>query len=158
MVPVTLLVVVTALAFGPWVGSACSIVASLGSASISYGIGHALWRDAVRRLGGRRLNRLNHALARRSILAVVLVRLVPVAPFTIVNLVAGSSHVSFRDYFLGSAVAMSPGIVVISVLAQSAGATVRNPSAGGVAIVVVLAVAFVATVTWVRRKLRQKQS
>jgi phosphatidylserine/phosphatidylglycerophosphate/cardiolipin synthase-like enzyme/uncharacterized membrane protein YdjX (TVP38/TMEM64 family) len=157
MVPVTLLCVLTALAFGAWVGWACSVVASLLSASISYGLGHVLWRDAVRRLGGRRLNRLSRAFARRGILAVVLVRLVPVAPFPIVNLVAGSSHVRFRDYLLGSAVGMSPGIAIISVLTTSAGATVRNPSPGRVAWVVALAVAFVATVTWVRRKFRPKR-
>jgi hypothetical protein len=53
---------------------------------------------------------------------------------------------------------MSPGIAIISILAQSAGATVRDPSLGRVALVAVLAVAFVASMTWVRGKLRQKQS
>jgi uncharacterized membrane protein YdjX (TVP38/TMEM64 family) len=110
----------------------------------------------VRRLGGRRLNRVSRTLAKRSILAVVFVRIVPVAPFTIVNLVAGSSHVSFRDYFLGSAMAMSPGIVIISVLAESAGATIRRPSWGGATFVILLALAFVAVVAWIRRKLQQK--
>jgi phosphatidylserine/phosphatidylglycerophosphate/cardiolipin synthase-like enzyme/uncharacterized membrane protein YdjX (TVP38/TMEM64 family) len=157
MVPVTLLVVCAALAFGPALGSVCSIVGSLASASISYGLGHALWRDAVRRLGGRRLNRVSRTLAKRSILAVVFVRVVPVAPFTIVNLVAGSSHVSFHDYFLGSAMAMSPGIVIISVLAESAGATIRRPSWGSATFVVLLALAFVAVVAWLRRKLQQKE-
>jgi phosphatidylserine/phosphatidylglycerophosphate/cardiolipin synthase-like enzyme/uncharacterized membrane protein YdjX (TVP38/TMEM64 family) len=157
MVPVTLLVVLAALAFGPWIGSACSIVSSLASASISYGLGQILWRDAIRRLGGGRLNRLSRAFAKRGILAVVLVRLVPVAPFTIVNLVAGSSHVSFRDYLLGSALGMSPGIVIISALATSAGAAVRDPSAGRVTWMVVLAAAFVAAVTWIRHRFRQRQ-
>lgn len=158
MVPVTLLVVLTSLAFGPWVGTACSMAGSLSSASISYALGQVLWRDAIRRLGGNRLNRLSRALAKRSILAVVVVRIVPVAPFTIVNLVAGSSHVSFRDFFLGSVFAMSPGIVIISLLAESAATTVRDPTWGRVALVVILFVAVLATATWVRHKLQQRES
>jgi uncharacterized membrane protein YdjX (TVP38/TMEM64 family) len=158
MVPVTLLCALTALAFGTWLGSVCSIVGSLISASISYGLGRVLWRDSVRRLGGRRLDRLSRAFAKRGILAVALVRLVPVAPFTIVNLVAGASHVVFRDYFLGSLFAMSPGIVVISLLTTSAGATLRDPTPARVALVSALALAFVATLIWMRRKLRRKAS
>lgn len=157
MVPVTLLVVLTSLAFGPWVGATCSIVGSLTSASISYGLGNVLWRDAVRRMGGRRLNRLSRALAKRGIVAILFVRLVPIAPFTIVNLVAGSSHVSFRDFFLGSVFAMGPGIVIISVLAESAAATIREPSLGRVIAVTLAGVAFIAAATWLRNKLRRTQ-
>ena len=40
------------------------------------------------------------------------VRLVPVAPFTIVNLLAGAGHVRFRDFMIGTAVGMTPGIIL----------------------------------------------
>jgi uncharacterized membrane protein YdjX (TVP38/TMEM64 family) len=116
-----------------------------------------LWRDALRRLGGARLNRISRAFAKRGILGVALVRLVPVAPFTLVNLAAGASHVLFRDYVLGSALAMTPGIVVISVLATSAGTTIREPTPGRIAWVVALAIAFLGTVIAVRRALLRRQ-
>ncbi len=157
MVPVTLLCALAALGFGAWLGSACSIVASLISAILSYGLGRMLWRDAVRRLGGPRLNRISRAFARRGILGVAFVRLVPVAPFTLVNLAAGASHVLFRDYVFGSALAMTPGIVVISVLATSAGTTIREPTPGRIAWVVALAIAFLGTVIAVRRALLRRQ-
>ncbi len=40
-------------------------------------------------------------------------RLIPVAPFSIVNLLAGTSHVPLRQFLLGTLLAMGPGIVLI---------------------------------------------
>ena len=43
------------------------------------------------------------------------VRNLPVAPFTIVNMVAGASHIKLGDFLLGTALGMAPGIVAIMV-------------------------------------------
>ena len=40
---------------------------------------------------------------------VITLRIVPVAPFTVVNLVAGASHISFRDFALGTLLGMLAG-------------------------------------------------
>jgi hypothetical protein len=74
------------LALGPLPGFVYGLIGSLSGAALTYGIGHALGRDAVRRLAGSRLNSLSRRLARRGLLAV---RVIPVAPCTVVNLVAG---------------------------------------------------------------------
>ena len=38
------------------------------------------------------------ALAKRGLLTMLAVHIIPVAPFTIINLVAGASHIRFRDF------------------------------------------------------------
>jgi phospholipase D1/2 len=65
---------------------------------------------------GPRVHRVRRSIVRHSILAVASVRLVPIAPFTLVNLVAGASRIPFVDYLLGTILGMAPGLVVISAL------------------------------------------
>ena len=43
-------------------------------------------------------------------------RLLPVAPFTVVNMVAGAGHIRFWDFVLGTAFGMAPGILAITLL------------------------------------------
>jgi phosphatidylserine/phosphatidylglycerophosphate/cardiolipin synthase-like enzyme/uncharacterized membrane protein YdjX (TVP38/TMEM64 family) len=127
MVPVTAMIVATALLYGGVLGASVALAGSLAAAAVGYGLGHVLWRDLVRRLGGRALNRLSRMLARRGVMAVAAVRIVPIAPFTIVNLVAGASHLRFRDFLLGTALAMAPGIAVLTLVSRRVLAAVREP-------------------------------
>jgi phospholipase D1/2 len=136
MVPLTLLVVATLLAFGPLVGAGYAFAGALASALLGYLAGKALWRDVVRRLAGRRLNRISRRLARRGALAVAAVRLVPIAPYTVVNLVCGASHIRLRDYLLGTAMALVPGIMAIALFLHGVRAAVRHPLAALIALLI----------------------
>jgi phospholipase D1/2 len=145
MVPVTLLIAVTGIVFGPLTGAAYAIGGSLLSAAVTYALGHWLGRDAVRRLLGARINRLSRRIAKRGILAMVVVRLLPIAPFTVVNVVAGASHLGFRDYMLGTLLGMAPGIAITVTFVHNLAEAVRNPSPGTVSMlagIVVLLIGF----------------
>lgn len=153
VVPVTLLIAVTAIVFGPVQGALYSFLGATLSATVVYALGRKLGRDAVRRLAGHRLNELSRRLARRGLLAVTLVRIVPIAPFSMINIVAGASHIGWRDFLLGTMIGLSPGILVTSAFVDRAVAAMRHPGPvtfallGGV-------VALIVGVTWfVRRKL-----
>jgi phospholipase D1/2 len=41
--------------------------------------------------------------------AIVAVRIVPVAPFAVINLFTGASHIRLRDYLIGTLLGMIPG-------------------------------------------------
>jgi uncharacterized membrane protein YdjX (TVP38/TMEM64 family) len=72
---------------------------------------------------------------------VITVRIVPIAPFVIINLVAGASHIRFRDYLLGTALGMAPGIAGITLFADGLVAAVRDPSPTTLAVLAVIALA-----------------
>ena len=127
LVPVTLLILVTALTFTPVPAFTYALAGVVGSAAVSYGIGRVMGRDTVRRLAGSKLNRLSRQLAKRGLIAVVLVRFLPIAPFTVVNMVAGASHIRFWDFFFGTALGMAPGILAITAFERSIVRAVRNP-------------------------------
>lgn len=127
-VPLTLLIVVTVLVFGSLVGFTYALTGAMLSAILTYGLGRLLGRRTVRRLGGKRLNQLSRHLAQRGILTMLAVRLLPVAPFTVVNMVAGASHIRFRDFTIGSLLGMLPGALAIALFIDRVIATMRDPT------------------------------
>lgn len=128
MFPITLLILATALSFGAVSGFLLALAGSLLGGIVTYLLGRWLGRDVVRRLAGEKLNRLSRKLARRGWLAIALVRVVPVAPFTIVNLVAGSSHITARSFLIGTVLGMGPGILAIMVFESGLERALRDPN------------------------------
>lgn len=119
-VPKGVLSVAAGLAFGWLTGVALVYVAALLGAGLAFGIGRWLGRDAVEQLTGTRIARVDQLLARRGVVAVLAVRLVPLLPFTVINYCAGLSSVRRRDYALGTAVGIIPG--TLSYVALGSGA------------------------------------
>jgi phospholipase D1/2 len=156
IMPVTMLIAVTVLAFGPWLGFPYSLTGILLSAAVTYGIGHLLGQRWVRRLAGARLNRLSQRLAQRGVLAVMAVRIIPVAPFTIVNLVAGASHIRFRDFLLGTAIGILPGLLGMTVFMDRLLETLRHPGPAGIAVMVVVVAGIVGAAVMLRRWLEKR--
>jgi len=123
LVPVSknLLSGVAGALFGLAGGIAVSWVASMLSAVVGFAIARWLGRDAVAELTGPRLTRVEDVLRRQGVVAVIVARLTPVLPFTIVNYGAGVSAVSRRDFLVGTAVGILPGTVAYAALGASAG-------------------------------------
>lgn len=142
-VPVTLMILVTAMLFGPWTGVLIALAGSISSAVVTYFLGHVFGRDTVRRLAGKRTSRITQALSRHGVLAVAVVRVVPVAPFTIINLVAGATSVRFRPFVAGTVVGMGPGIVAMSLLGDRLVAVMQHPDTINIVLLVAVAVATV---------------
>lgn len=57
-----------------------------------------------------------------------LLRMIPIAPFSIVNLVAGSTSISLREFVLGTALGMSPGIILLSAILNGLEGTLHTPT------------------------------
>jgi phospholipase D1/2 len=158
VVPVTLLIGVTAAVFGPLLGGAYALAGALLSACATYAIGRRLGHDSLRRFAGRRLNRLSQRLGHRGLLAMVIVRLLPIAPYSMVNVVAGASHIGWRDFLLGTAIGMAPGIVGIALFVDRAVVAIRHPGPMTFAALIAI-VALLAMVGWMlRRQLDGPQS
>jgi len=107
--------------FGLAGGIAISFVASMLSAVVGFAIARRLGRETVAELTGPRIDRAEEILRRQGVAAVVVARLTPVLPFTIVNYGAGVSAVSLRDFLVGTAVGIVPGTVGYAAFGASAG-------------------------------------
>jgi uncharacterized membrane protein YdjX (TVP38/TMEM64 family) len=128
MFPVTVLIAATAAAFGPWFGFTYAVIGALASALTTYAIGAAMGKRTLRDLLGPQLNRIRQHAARRGVITMAALRMVPVAPFTVVNLVAGASSIPVFDYVAGTLVGMLPGLIVISAVGHQFARILTAPS------------------------------
>jgi uncharacterized membrane protein YdjX (TVP38/TMEM64 family) len=132
--PVLLLIAATAAAFGPTMGFTYAAAGSLVSATVTYLIGAALGRDSLRTVIGPRLQRVQRHIVNGGVLAVAAIRLVPIAPFTVVNLVAGASEIKLGPFIAGTILGMLPGWLVMSALGHQIMRIISGPSATDVAL------------------------
>lgn len=154
--PVTVLIAVTALLFDPFYGFINSTLGSLASAMALYLIGSLIGRDSIRRIAGRNINRISRAIAKRGIITMVVLRIIPVAPFSIINLVAGASSIRFIDYVIGTLIGMTPGILIITLFTDSLKDFFINPDIQNILILAGIA-ALSVVVLWMLRKHMSKR-
>ena len=114
--PVTVMIVATAAVFGPWQGMLYAALGVATSASLMYELGARYGQNALAGLLGSRWEKLQASLRRRGLLAMVAIRVVPVAPFTLVNLAAGAGSVPRVDFALGTLIGMGPGLAAFCLL------------------------------------------
>lgn len=77
---------------------------------------------------GTKLDALEQRVAKRGVIAIALIRKVPVAPFTFVNMVIGALGIRFRDFILGTALGMLPGIAAFAFVSDRAVSAWRDPT------------------------------
>lgn len=114
--PLSLLVAATGLIFGSVWGFVYALTGTLLAAVVTYLAGWLLGRDTIRHYGGKSLARLSDMLARRGVTTMILISLLPIAPFTLTSMAAGAFHIRFRDYILGTLIGITPGLLVMTVI------------------------------------------
>ncbi|TMJ04219.1 MAG: phospholipase [Alphaproteobacteria bacterium] len=142
--PVLILIAATAAAFGPGLGLAYAAAGSMASAAVTYAVGLALGRDTLRAVIGPRLKRVQRRIVRGGVVAIAAIRLVPIAPFTVVNLVAGASDIRLGAFMAGTIIGMLPGWLVMSALGHQLMRIVSAPSATDVALLAVVIAIWIA--------------
>jgi phosphatidylserine/phosphatidylglycerophosphate/cardiolipin synthase-like enzyme/uncharacterized membrane protein YdjX (TVP38/TMEM64 family) len=158
LVPVTAMILATALTFGPILGFSYSLSGCLLGAVVTYICGRLIGRDTVGKLAGARVNRLSRRLGKHGLSTVATVRLLPIAPFTIVNLVAGASHIRFRDFVFGTILGMAPGILAITVFERQLEVAIREPGAKSFALLAALVGAIVVVALVVKKRIGDNKS
>lgn len=114
LVPGSLLTIGAGLIYGLGAGVAVVVPGSLLGALAAFAIGRWLAHDWVARRLARspRLTAIDEAIGDKGVAIVLLLRLSPLVPFTVVNYLLALTRVRLRDYTLGSAIGMAPGIVL----------------------------------------------
>lgn len=127
MVPVTVLIIASIIVFGPWWGAVYAMIGAVSCSILTYLLGSLMGRDALKGLAGGRVEHIGRKLARHGVMTITFVRIVPVAPFTVINLIAGASHIHLRDFTLGTVLGLIPGITAFALLTDRIRATVASP-------------------------------
>lgn len=128
MFPNTALCLATVLALGPLPGFAYATAGSMLAAMSGYATGRYLGGDRVKRLELRSLDRLSAGLRRGGIWNLTLLRLLPLAPFAIVNLMAGVARVRVAPYAASTFLGLLPGNLLLTAFGRQARRLAMDPS------------------------------
>ena len=93
--------------------------AIVGSSVVTYYIGRRMRRDTVRRLAGPKLDRMIEVLKKYGLLAMTLLRLVPIAPFAVESIVAGAIHMKLWHVAVGTAIGLLLGTLATTIFGDA---------------------------------------
>ncbi|MDY7086657.1 MAG: VTT domain-containing protein [Actinomycetota bacterium] len=123
LVPRTAITLACGALLGAATGAATALAAAVIAATATYYAGRWVGRGALSARSGGRLERLDGWLNRRGLLAVLLVRFLPLAPFGLIGYAYGTTSVCRKRYLLGTTLASIPSAVSYAVI----GAAVVRP-------------------------------
>jgi phosphatidylserine/phosphatidylglycerophosphate/cardiolipin synthase-like enzyme/uncharacterized membrane protein YdjX (TVP38/TMEM64 family) len=111
--PVTGMIALCALLFSPWIASLSAIAGTLAATAVNYYVGRFLGKSVAEKAPGKIYERMRSLARSADAWSLAGLRLIPIAPFTVFNLLAGAAHVNLRDLLAGTLLGMGPGIVII---------------------------------------------
>lgn len=126
--PIVILIPATAMVFGPLPGLLYSLCGLVANASVLYAVGHVLGRETLHHYAGNRVRQISGRLARHGFVTVALLRLLPVAPFFLINLISGASPINFRTYTAATVTGIAPALIVMTLAGTQLKSTLDNPA------------------------------
>jgi phospholipase D1/2 len=101
------------IAFGTWVALACSVTGVMIAALVLYCTGRFVPYSALKRLLGSKLDVARELFREHGVMSIFALDMLPVPPFAVQAIVAGSMRVKLWEYGLGTLLSLVPGAVVI---------------------------------------------
>ena len=119
MFPRPLITLAAVIAFGPWLGFTYSLTGICLSAAVTWWMGKHMRRDTVRRIAGPKLDRMAEVLKKHGLVAMTLLRLVPLAPFAVESIVAGAIRMKLWHVVVGTGIGLLPGTLTTTVFGDA---------------------------------------
>ena len=144
--PRPLLTLAFIVIFGPWRTALYGITGLLVAAAVAFWFGAVHGAPPVRKLAHQGLDLLTARLRSGGIFSVIVIRMLPIAPYTVVNLLAGALKIRFSDFMIGSFFGLLPGTLTTITIGDRLIAALHQ--ADGISLVIALAVAAAAATTF----------
>ena len=125
--PQILLIAAAVVAFGPWAGAAYSWLGTEISSLVGFALGRRFGARLLRDYGGAGVNAFVDLVGRNGFWASLVVRLVPSAPFIVINMAAGVTPMGWAPFALGTGLGVVPKIALTAFAGQ---AVVRGVNGG----------------------------
>ena len=156
-VPQIMLIAAAVVAFGPVTGFAYSWIGTMVSSLVGFYLGRLAGAKVLERFSGAGLARFVKLVARNGFLASFIVRLVPSAPFIVVNMAAGVTPMRVVDFLLGTAIGIVPKIVLTAFAGNSIFRVLKGEIGKDALWLVAIAVAWVGIGLAARAWLRSRE-
>lgn len=119
--PRQVLAFVLGYALGGWVGMFLSTLLTSIGAMACFLVSRFLLGNMARRRFSKRLDQLQEVLAEKTLLKVLMIRLLPVGSNLLTNLLAGATHIKLAPFIVGSFIGYIPQMAVFALLGSGIG-------------------------------------
>lgn len=140
MFPITVLCFATILALGTHPGLLYATVGSLLAALTAYAAGRYYGAGTLGKLRIKGLTQMGESLRWGGIVQMTILRLLPLAPFSIVNLVAGAARVRVIPFIVGTVLGMLPGNLVFTAFGRQLRQMIANPTPMEIAVTIAVTI------------------
>ena len=151
MFPMTVLSLAVIMALGPLEGAAYAYGGSLTAALIGHAIGRRGGKR-VEKLRIRGIDRMSAQLRHGGFTQVLMLRLLPIAPFTATNILSGAARVPLLPFLAATLVGISPYIVTFAAFGRQARRLFSDPTPTDIAVTIAIVLVAVFAV-WQARAL-----
>jgi uncharacterized membrane protein YdjX (TVP38/TMEM64 family) len=149
-VPQIMLIAAAVVAFGPMAGFAYSWIGTMASSLVGFFLGRAAGAKTLERFSGAGVKRFMDLVGRNGFFASLIVRLVPSAPFIVVNMAAGVTPMRVVDFAAGTAIGIVPKIVLTAFAGNSIGRVLKGEVGKDALWLVLIAAAWIG-IGWLAR-------
>ncbi|XQY92946.1 TVP38/TMEM64 family protein [Metabacillus sp. HB246100] len=117
--PASVLSLAGGLAFGPLYGTLLTITGATLGAYLSFLVSRKIGGKWVEKKSGERMERIKKILEKNGLLAILLLRLIPLFPFDLISYAAGLSKIKGWHFILGTLIGIIPGTFAYNFLGAS---------------------------------------
>lgn len=114
--PSTPFMVLAGILFGFKLGFIYSLIGSLVSANLVFKISRHLGKEWVENILQkkylRKIGEYNQKLENKGVLDLVVLRILPIMPFNVLNILMGVSRINIQNYMLGNIIGLLPSIII----------------------------------------------
>ncbi|MDZ4373495.1 MAG: TVP38/TMEM64 family protein [Phenylobacterium sp.] len=154
--PQIVLIAAAVVAFGPLSGAAYSWIGTMVSALVGFYIGRGAGAGVLERFSGEGVRRFIRLVGENGFLASLIVRLVPSAPFIVVNMAAGVTPMRTLHFVAGTGLGIVPKIVLTAFAGASIVQLMRGDIGQNALIIGGVAVLWLALGWFARQWLRRR--
>jgi len=158
--PAWLLTIAAGLVYGLLGGTVLVSIGSILGATAAFLIGRYLARDAIARKveQNAKFKSIDEAVGERGFFIVLLTRLSPIFPFTLLNYAYGLTKVDLSKYFFASWIGMLPGTVMYVYIGSLGNAVTEGATTGKLILKIAGFAATVAVTIYITKVARKALS
>ena len=121
-----ILTIAGGILFGPWLGGGLTVIGATAGATVLFLAARYAFADLLRQRAGAAIKKMEDGFKENALSYMLFLRLIPVFPFFIVNLVPAFLGVSLGTYVIGTFVGIIPGSLVYASLGDGFSAIVEK--------------------------------
>lgn len=154
-VPITLLVTTAGAVIGSWLAVPLTLAGVTAASVAGFAFGRFVPGRVREWVLRGRMEALADRFSRNGVVAVAILRNLPIAPFAVVNAALGISGIAWTPYLLGTVIGMLPGVVLLSLFGHGLIQMVSSPTPASIFKLLAIGIGIVAVSVGAQRLLRR---